>query len=123
MHDQAVYLAAFCANLPQMREVMRRSGGADALDAAITAVREGTPVLDVLPGLGIAPHVLTGTDATSRDWVLGGGVTHGMRPTASGEAYRCPDGSCALKIVREPGGPLPANRCWLHNLPLAVDEA
>jgi hypothetical protein len=127
VHDHEVYLAAFCATLPQIRQAMHKLGKTAALDAAIHAVREGTPVLHVLPSLGIEPYVLTGTGTTSRNgyWGprAGGGVTRGMRPSASGEAYRCPDGSCGLEIIREPGGPMPDGRCWLRDQPLAVGEA
>ena len=115
------YLAAFCATLPQLETELRRRGRAELLNVAVEAVRAGIPVLEVLPALGIAPHVLTGP-GVSRD-TPAGAVVRGVPRTASGEVYRCPDNTCDQAIPREPGGPIPAGRCWLYDKPLTVGEA
>ncbi|GAA1286818.1 hypothetical protein [Saccharothrix xinjiangensis] len=119
MSDDHVYLAAFCHALPKMRVVLRQQGRSEELRAAVEAVRDGTPVLEVLPGLGIAPHVLAGAGAGRG----GNDILNPLRRAASGEVYRCPDGSCGWEAVREPGGPIPRDRCWLRDLPTAVGEA
>ena len=116
------YLAAFCAALPQLETELRRRGRAQLLSVAAKAVRSGIPVLEVLPALGIAPHVLTGP-GVSRETPAGAVLRGGIQRAASGEIYRCPDGACDRAIPREPGGPIPAERCWLHDRPLAVGEA
>lgn len=115
------YLAAFCAALPQLETRLRRRDRAQRLGIAIEAVRSGIPVLEVLPALGIAPHALAGP-GTSRD-TPAAAVARGIPRAASGEVYRCPDGACDRAVPREPGGPIPAERCWLHDRPLAVGEA
>jgi hypothetical protein len=121
MPGDGEYLAAFCATLPQLETELRRRGRAELLSVAVKAVRSGIPVLEVLPALGIAPHVLAGP-GTSRE-TPAGAVVRGIPAMASGEVYRCPDGACDRAIPREPGGPIPAERCWLHDKPLAVGEA
>jgi hypothetical protein len=115
------YLAAFCAALPQLEIEMRERNRAELLSVAIKAVRSGIPVLEVLPALGIAPHVLTGS-GPSRD-TPSRAVIRGIPRAASGEAYRCPDSACGRAISREPSGPIPSERCWLYDRPLAVGEA
>jgi hypothetical protein len=121
MPGDGEYLAAFCATLPELETELRRRGRAELLSVAVKAVRSGIPVLEVLPALGIAPHVLAGP-GTSRE-TPAGAVVQGIPAKASGEVYRCPDGACDRAIPREPGGPIPAERCWLHDKPLAVGEA
>jgi hypothetical protein len=121
MPDDREYLAAFCATLPQLEAELRKRGRAEVLGVAVTAVRSGIPVPEVLPTLGIAPHVLTGP-GPGRD-TPAGAVARGIAPSASGEVYRCPDGSCDRAVPRRPGGPIPDERCWLHERPLAVGEA
>lgn len=115
------YLAAFCATLPQLETELRRRGRENLLSVAVKAVRSGVPVPEVLPALGIPPHVLTGS-GTSRD-TPADAVVRGIPRAASGEVYRCPDGACDRAVPREPGGPIPAERCWLHDRPLTVGEA
>jgi hypothetical protein len=115
------YLAAFCAALPQLETELHRRDREKQFTRAVRSVRSGTPVLDVLPSLGIAPHVLTGP-GTSRE-TPAGSVVVGIPHEASGEVYRCPDGACDRAVPREPGGPIPAERCWLRDRPLTVGEA
>lgn len=121
MPENREYLAAFCATLPQLEAELRKRGRAEMLGVAVQAVRSGIPVPEVLPALGIAPHLLTGP-GVPRD-TPAGAVVRGIAATASGEVYRCPDGSCDRAVPRAPGGPIPAERCWLHERPLAVGEA
>lgn len=122
MYDDRDYLAAFCSTLPQITAAMRRQGQGPALDAAVRAVRSGTPVLEALAALGIPPHVLTGPGVQRGGEPMG--VIRGVPRHASGESYRCPDQRCSLEVVREPGGPVPAaGRCWLRDEPLLVCEA
>ena len=115
------YLAAFCEALPQLRDEMQKRGKADLLDVAVRAVRSGQPVLETLAVLDIAPHVLTAPGANRG--ITPSGIVRGVPRPASGEMYRCPGGGCSREIAREPGGPIPASRCWLHDRSLIVGEA
>ncbi|GGS56899.1 hypothetical protein [Actinokineospora fastidiosa] len=119
MTDDRRYLLAFCQALPELLLVTRAQGAEAALEEAAERVRAGTPVLHVLPRLGIPPHVLTGTGPGRR----AGDMLAPLPRPASGETYRCPDGACGLEVPRAPGGPIPKERCWLRNRPLTAGEA
>jgi hypothetical protein len=122
--DDATTRAEFCPRLPELAAALRDRHGPRTWDRAVRAVREGTPVQTVWVELGMPLYLLTGMRGaqTSRE-VTPGGVVRGLGRPASGEAYRCPDGRCDRVVVREPGGPIPADRCWLRDTPLVPGEA
>ncbi|MEV7177808.1 hypothetical protein [Kitasatospora sp. NPDC093679] len=120
MNEERTWRAGFCSALSFLTEDLEADGRAAELRAAVDAVLAETPVQEAVAGLDIPQHVLVGT-GVMRDGTEG---LPGLRPRSTGEAYRCPDGWCDLRLVREPGGAIPAGgRCWLRDRPLRVTEA
>jgi hypothetical protein len=107
------HLAAFCRTLPQLRAAAGRQGLSAELSAVLADVRAGSPVAELLPRLGIPADALrSGYQA-----VLG----LSGRPT--GEVYTCPWGACERAERRQPGGPIPDERCWVLDEPLRPARA
>jgi hypothetical protein len=103
------HLAAFCGTLPQLRAAAVRNGLSAQLTAALADVRAGVPVVDVLPTLGIP------ADALRSGYQAVPGLSG--RPTG-GEVHVCPWNACGRAVRRQPGGPLPDERCWVLDQPL-----
>jgi hypothetical protein len=103
-------LAAFCQTLPRLRDAVRKQGLAHLLDDVVENVRAGKPLSEQLPRLGIPADTLRGP-----------GPTDLTVPSVAGkpfdEVYVCPVDHCDRAVPREPGGPLPAERCWLRDEP------
>jgi hypothetical protein len=101
-------LAAFCRTLPRLRVAARSQGLSAELDAVLAEVRAGAPVAPLLPRLGIPADVLrSGYQALPT-----------LAERSAGEVYTCPRGACGRSVRREPGGPVPDERCWLIDAPL-----
>lgn len=109
------HLAAFCTTLPELRAAVTRQGLGRVLNDVLTRVRAGHPIQDELPRLGIPANALRGN-------VLRLPGTPPGRPF--GEVYVCPSSdTCGREVPREPGGPIPAERCWLRDEPLRRQQA
>ncbi|MFE9700539.1 hypothetical protein [Streptomyces sp. NPDC006270] len=122
MIDDRKRLAGFCTALPWLIEGAEAADDLTALHSAVRAVLAGTPVLQAVEGLDIPEHLLSGVGPVRGDEA--GDMIPAAVPRAAGESYRCPDGLCSLKLVRRPGGTIPAGgRCWLRDQPLRVVEA
>lgn len=102
------HLAAFCSTLPELRAAVSRQGLGKVLEDVLARVRAGHRLQDELPRLGIPADVLRGSDL----------VLPGVRGRPFGEVYVCPSEACARQVPREPGGPVPTERCWLRDEPL-----
>jgi hypothetical protein len=109
------HLAAFCRTLPQLRAAAVRHGLAHELTSALADVRAGVPVADVLPRLGIPADVLRSGGPGP---VLGFQTVAGLTGWSGDEVYVCPLGACGRTVRREPGGPVPDERCWVLDEPL-----
>ena len=109
------HLAAFCRTLPQLRAAAARNGLSAQLRTALADVRSGVPVVDVLPRLGIPADVLRSG--------LGYQPMPGLTGRPTGEVLACPWGACGRSVRREPGGPVPDERCWVVDEPLRPDRA
>jgi hypothetical protein len=105
------HLAAFCRTLPQLRAAAVRHGLADELTSALADVRAGVPVAEVLPRLGIPADVL-------RSGGPGYQTVPGLTGWSAAEVHVCPLGACGRTVRREPGGPVPDERCWVLDEPL-----
>lgn len=109
------HLAAFCRTLPQLRAAAVRLGLADELTSALADVRAGVPVEAVLPRLGIPPDVLRSGGSGP---VLGYQTVAGLTGWSADEVHVCPLDACDRAVRREPGGPVPDERCWVLDEPL-----
>jgi hypothetical protein len=109
------HLAAFCRTLPQLRAAAARNGLSAQLRTALADVRAGVPVVDVLPRLGIPADVLRSG--------LGYQAMPGITGRPTGEVLACPWSACGRAVRREPGGPVPDERCWVVDEPLRPDRA
>jgi hypothetical protein len=107
------HLAAFCRTLPQLRAAAGRQGLSDELAAVLADVRAGSPVADLLPRLGIPADALRG----------GYQSVPGLRGRPTGEMYACPWEACDRAVRRQPGGPVPDERCWVLDEPLRPARA
>ncbi len=107
-------IAAFCAELPSLREAAAgASDRSDLLEQAVAAARQGEPVAGPLRRLGL-PVPEQGTPPGSRGgpslpWSTSGGHT------VDGW-YRCPSGTCRRMERRDVGRPLPM--CHIFERPL-----
>ncbi|GAB2967971.1 hypothetical protein [Saccharothrix stipae] len=106
------HLAAFCTTLPELRAAVTRQGLGRVLDDVLARVRAGHPPKDELPRLGIPADVLRGSD-----------LVPPVPGRTFGEVYVCPSDACGREVPREPGGPVPAERCWLRDEPLRRERA
>ncbi|OLT20771.1 hypothetical protein BJF78_09235 [Pseudonocardia sp. CNS-139] len=107
------HLAGFCRTLPRLRDVARSQGLTAELATVLREVRDGAPIAPLLPRLGIPADVLrAGYQAVP---LLTG------RP--AGEVYTCPWDACSRVVPREPGGPVPDERCWVLDEPLRPGRA
>jgi hypothetical protein len=79
--------------------------------AAVEGVRAGVPVAEVLPRLGIPSDVL-------RSGGPGYQTVPGLTGWSAAEVHVCPLGACGRTVRREPGGPVPDERCWVLDEPL-----
>jgi hypothetical protein len=109
------HLAAFCRTLPQLRAAAARHGLAHELTAALADVRAGVPVVDVLPRLGIPADVLR---SGGQDVLPGYQAVPGLTGRPTGEVHVCPWEACGRAVRRQPGGPVPDERCWVLDQPL-----
>jgi hypothetical protein len=107
------HLAAFCRTLPQLRVSARSMGLSGVLDAILAEVRAGAPVAPLLPRLGIPADVLRS----------GYQPLPSLPGRSTGELHTCPRDACGRWVRREPGGPVPDERCWLIDAPLREGHA
>ena len=104
-------LGAFCQTLPRLRDAVRKQGLTHVLDEVLDEVRAGKPLSEQLPRLGIPADALRGETPT-------GFTVPSVVGRPFDEVYVCPTNSCDRSVPREPGGPLPAERCWVRDEPL-----
>jgi hypothetical protein len=111
-------LAALCAELPELRVLLRAMPARRALlEQAVRAARRGEPVGDYLRQLGIAdgnavgPAVPRGPGPSSVPWDTDGHSVDGV--------YVCPADLCLRLEQRRPGDDLPT--CHLHDRPLRFE--
>ena len=115
MNDRDEHLPAFCATLPRLRAAVARHGLADELARVVAEVRAGAPVAELLPRLGIPADVLRSGEPTGVPSL----PVYG-RPVH--EVHVCPWDGCARAVARQPGGPIPDERCWITDRPLRRDR-
>jgi hypothetical protein len=108
------HLAAFCEALPELRQQARQAGQSRLLADVLKRIRAGDSVADQLARLGVAEGPLRDGGYKELD---------GLAGNCFAEVYECPAARCARSVPREPGGPLPAQRCWLQDEPLVRRRA
>ncbi|TCO47275.1 hypothetical protein [Actinocrispum wychmicini] len=113
-------LAAFCRALPQLKVAADRNGLTDQLAGVLTEIKAGRPVADLLQRLGIPADVLRSESQQTR-WLETQLSWADDRPRA--EVYVCPWTLCDRAVDREPGGPVPRERCWIVDEPLRRERA
>ncbi|HWE91176.1 MAG TPA: hypothetical protein VG317_17080 [Pseudonocardiaceae bacterium] len=111
-------LASLCAELPELRVLLRAIPARRALlEQAVQAARRGEPVGDYLRQLGIVRDDLgvdefRGPGTSSMPWETDGG--HSVDGV-----YVCPVDVCLRLHERRPGDDLPT--CHLHDRPLRFE--